>query len=121
MGIGLFASLLLTLISLYVMNKLMRLEFTANLPIKVYSNGILMPTTSLDMILLKKQPFIHESDFEGLRLIQAHNPNQKDKLIATTKKERSYLKMYSRNSKEVKNIVNIVEETFPKVKVEVNE
>ena len=120
-GIGIFVSLFVTLICLYMIDILVRLEFTRNLPIKVYGGGILMPTTQFDRILWKKQPFIHESDLEGLTLIKAHNPDQKDTLIATTKKRKSYPKRYHRNSKEVRNIIKIVQKTFPKVKVEVNE
>lgn len=119
--VGLLVSLILTVIGLFTIDRLLRLEFTRNLPIKVYEEGILMPTTRSDRVLWRKPPFIHENDLDSLRLIIAHNPDHKDMLIATTKHAKSYPKMYDRNSREARNIIEIVDEAFHKVKAQVNE
>ena len=118
---GLIISLLVTLVALYLMDMLIRIEFTQFLPIKVYERGILMPTTSFDRILWRKQGFIHYNNLASIRLIKAHKPDEKDLLIAMTKQKKNYSKRYDRNSKEARNILESVHLAFPKARVEVRE
>ncbi|UCE74135.1 MAG: hypothetical protein JSV56_00140 [Methanomassiliicoccales archaeon] len=118
---GLLISIIITLILIYIIDELLRLELTKYIPIKVYEKGILMPTTPIDRIFWRKKPFIHASELSSIRLIRAHKPEQKDCLIATTVGNKNYPKRYDRNSKEVPQILDVVKRTFSQVKVDISE
>ena len=94
LGTGLVISLILTFISLYLVDKFIGLEFTQNLPIKIYEKGILMPTTPFDRMIKRLQPFIHNDNLGSVRRVRTHNPNQKDLLIVRTKHKKEYVKRY---------------------------
>lgn len=121
LAIGLLISLILTVISIIIIDKLLRAEVTQYLPIKVYERGILMPTTPFDRFLWRKQPFIHYNSLNSIRLIRAQKSDKMDTLIATTKRNRNYPKRYDRNSKEARNILDSVREAFPRARIEVSE
>jgi hypothetical protein len=118
---GLIISLILTIISLIIIDKLARAEFTQYWPIKVYENGIMMPPTPFDRVLWKKQPFIFYNNLSSIRLIRAPKPDHMDLLIIITKSRKSYLKRYNRDSKETKNILENVRKAFPQARIEISE
>ncbi len=119
--IGLIAALAITLISIVVMDRMMRAEFSQFLPIKIYENGILMPTTVFDRILWRKKPFILKNELSKIRLDRAHKKEKMDWLIAITNANRSYPKIYDRNSKEVLKIIDVVKKSFAQVRIEIEE
>ncbi|UCG69191.1 MAG: hypothetical protein JSV09_15645 [Thermoplasmata archaeon] len=121
LGIGLVVSLILTLISLVLIDKMLRAEITQFLPIKVYEKGILMPTTSFDRILWRKQPFINYGNLNSIRLIRAHKSDDQDILVAITNQRRNYPKKYDRNSKEAGNILDSIHKAHPRLRIEISE
>ena len=118
---GLLVSLILTAISIVLIDKLLRAEITQYLPIKVYERGILMPTTPFDRFLWRKQPFIHYNGLNSIRLIRAQKSDKMDTLIVITKQKKNYPKRYDRNSKEARNILDSVRKAFPQARIEVSE
>lgn len=118
---GLIISLLVTLIAFLIIDTLVRAEFTQKLPIKVYEKGILMPITPIDKIIWMKQPYIPYNNLNYLRLVKAQKKDKKDVLMATTMRRKSFPKMYDRNSKEVKIILESVRKAHPKVKIVMTE
>lgn len=121
MGAGLIIALLVTIVALYLMDMLIRVEFTQYIPVKVYEKGILMPTTSFDRVLWRKKAFIHYNNLASIRLIKAHKQDKKDMLVATTKQRKRYPKRYDRNSKETKNILENIQKAFPQARIDVRE
>lgn len=115
--VGFVVSLFSTLTLMYIIGILVRVEFTQFIPIKVYDKGVLMPTTNFDMIIWRKQPFIHDNDLESVKLVRSHKPDHKDILIATTKQRKVYTKRYDRHSKEPENILESVRISAPQAKV----
>ncbi len=118
---GLVVALLLTVISLFVIDTLLRFELTQFLPVKVYEKGVLMPTTPLDRIIWRKEPFIHYSNLSDMKFMRTHKPDQKDMLTAITRQRKNYPKQYDPTSEEPKNILKAVKKAFPQVKVAIDE
>ena len=100
---------------------MVRVEFTRNLPIKIYEKGILMPITPIDKIIWRKQPYIPYNNLYYLSLVKAQKKDKKDVLMAITMRRKSYPKRYDRNSKEVKFILESVRKAYPNVKVVMSE
>jgi hypothetical protein len=121
LGLGLAVSLLLTVVFIFIMDRMLRAEITQYLPIKVYEKGILMPTTPFDRILWRKQPFINYGNLNSIRLIRGHKSNDQDILVATTKQRRNYPKKYDRNSKEAGKILDSVRMAHPRARIEIGE
>ena len=119
--LGFIFSLILTGILIFIMDRLIGMEFTQNLPIKIYEKGILMPTTPMDRLIGRKRPFIHDNDLESVRLVRAHKPEKKDLLIATTKQKRVYVKRYHRNSDVPDDIMENVRISAPQAKISISE
>jgi hypothetical protein len=120
-GAGLFFAIVLTIISLYLIDKFIGMEFTQNLPIKIYDKGILMPTTPYERIMRGKQSFIHDNDLESVTLVRSHKPNQMDKLIAKTKGKKIYIKRYDRTSDVPEDILENVHISAPQAKISISE
>jgi hypothetical protein len=120
-GGGFLLALILTMIFIIIFNKLYALEFTQNLPIKIYEKGILMPTTFLDRKVGRKNSFIHDNDLESVRLIRAHKPEKRDLLIATTKQRKVYVKRYDRSSDVPYDIMESVRISAPQAKILISE
>jgi len=118
---GLITAFVVTLIAFYLIDKMLRAEFSQYLPIKIYENGILMPTTVFDRMLWRKNPFIHRNELALLRLERAHKAEKMDWLIIHTNSNKRYPKIYDRNSKEVLNIIDMVKKNFPNVKIVIEE
>jgi hypothetical protein len=118
---GFFLSLIVTGISLLFMDRFKRMEVARVLPIKVYENGILMPTTMFDRTLWRKPPFVRFNNLGSLALVRIHKPDRKDILMAVTKNKRRYPKWYDPNSEEVKNILEMVHRASPQVHIDILE
>lgn len=121
MGLGFILALILSGILLFIMDKLIGMEFTQNLPIKIYEKGILMPTTPMDRIIGRKRSFIHDNDLESVSLVRAHRPNKKDLLIAKTKQKKMYLKRYDRDSNVPDDILENIQISAPQAKISISE
>jgi hypothetical protein len=119
--VGLVISLILTFISLYLVDKFIGLEFTQNLPIKIYEKGILMPTTPFERMIRGMQPFIYNDNLESVRRIRTHNPNQKDLLIVRTKRKKEYVKRYDGSSDVPNDILENMKKSAPSVTISVSE
>jgi hypothetical protein len=119
--LGLIISLILTGIFIFIIDRLIGIEFTQNLPIKIYEKGILMPITPMDRIIGRKRSFIHDNDLESVRLVRAHKPEKKDVLIATTKQKKVYIKRYDRNSDVPDDIMESVRISAPQAKILISE
>jgi hypothetical protein len=119
--LGFIMALILSGIFLFIMDRLVAMEFTQNLPIKIYEKGILMPTTPMDRIVGRKRPFIHDNDLESVRLVRAHKPYKRDMLIATTKQRKVYVKRYDRYSDVPDDILEAVQISAPQAKIIVSE
>ena len=117
----LIAAIFFTMVFLYVINILVRFEISSHLPVKVYDEGVLMPTTSFERIISGKRPFIYFHNLASIRLIRAHEPDKKDILIAVTKRRRSYAKRFDRSSEEAANIIEAVQKANPKTKIMIRE
>ncbi len=118
---GLVTAIIITFISFYLIDKMLRAEFSQFLPIKIYENGMLLPTTVFDRVLWRKKVFIHRNELSKVRLERAHKAEKMDWLIAVTNTKKRYPKIYDRNSKEVLNILDVVKKNFPKAKIEIEE
>jgi len=118
---GYLLCLIITGISLFIMDKFKRMEVARTLPIKVYENGILMPTTLFDRTLWRKPAFVCYSNLGSLALVRTHIPDRKDVLSATTKNKRRYPKLYDPNSEEAKNILEMVHRASPQVHIDIFE
>ncbi len=103
------------------MDKFKRMEVARTLPIKVYENGILMPTTLFDRTLWRKPAFVRYSNLGSLALVRTHKPDRKDVLLVTTKNKRRYPKQYDPNSEEAKNILEMVHRASPQVHIDIFE
>jgi hypothetical protein len=120
-GLGFILALILTGILLFIMDRFIGIEFTQNLPIKIYEKGILMPTTPMDRIIGRKRSFIHDNDLESVSLVRAHKPNKKDLLIAKTKQKKVYLKRYNRDSNVPDDILENIQISAPQAKISISE
>ena len=120
-GVGLVFALILTGMALFAIDKLGSAEAARTLPIKVYENGILMPTTAMDRILLRKHPFIRYINLGTIRLIRTQRPDKKNLLVALTKQKKRYPKQYDPNSEEPRNILDTVQKASPQVHIEIND
>jgi hypothetical protein len=120
-GLGGIIAVILTVVFIMIMNKLYALEFTQNLPIKIYEKGILMPITPMDAALRRKRSFIHDNDLASLSLVRAHRPDKKDILYAVTKQKRVYTKRYDRNSDIPEDIMDAVRISAPQAKISFSE
>jgi hypothetical protein len=118
---GLVCALIITMISFYLIDRMLRAEFSQFLPIKIYENGMLLPTTIFDRVLWRKKSFIHRNEISIVRLERAHKAENMDRLIAITNTKKRYPKIYDRNSKEVLNILDVVKKNFPNVKIVIEE
>ena len=118
---GFLLSLIITGISLLAMDRFKRMEVARTLPIKVYENGILMPTTVFDRTLWRKPPFVLYNNLGSLALVRTHKPDRKDVLLVTTKNKRRYPKQYDPNSEEAKNILEMVHRASPQVHMDIFE
>lgn len=121
LGVGLVISLILTFISLYLVDKFMGLEFTQNLPIKIYEKGILMPTTPFERMIRGMQPFIYNENLDTVRRIRTHNPIKKDLLIVRTKHKKDYVKRYEGSSDVPNDILRNLKKSAPSAKISVSE
>lgn len=121
LGTGLVISLILTFISLYSVDKFIGLEFTQNLPIKIYEKGILMPITPFDRIVKRGQSFIQYDNLESVKRVRTHNPNQKDLLIVRTKHKKEYVKRYESSSGIPNDILENLKKSAPLTKIFVSE
>jgi hypothetical protein len=120
-GFGFVLALILTIISFYLIDRFIGMEFTQNLPIKIYDKGILMPTTPFERIIRRKQSFIHDNDLESVTLVRSHKPNKMDMLIAKTKQKKIYIKRYDRNSDVPEDILENVHISAPQAKISISE
>jgi hypothetical protein len=120
-GLGFIFALILTGILLFIINRFIEMEFTQNLPIKIYEKGILMPITPMDRIIGRKRSFIHDNDLESVSLVRAHRPNKKDLLIAKTKQKKVYLKRYNRDSNVPDDILENIQISAPQAKISISE
>jgi hypothetical protein len=118
---GLITAIIVTLISFYLIDKMLRAEFSQFLPIKIYENGMLMPTTVFDRIIWRKRPYIQKNELLEVRLERAHKAEKMDWLIAITNTRKRYPKVYDRNSKEVLKILDVLKKSFPKVRIDIEE
>ena len=119
--IGFFFCLVITGISLLTIDRFKRMEIARTLPIKVYENGILMPTTFIDRTLWRKPAFVRYNNVRSLSLLRTHRPDKKDVLVATTKNKRRYPKLYNPDSEEAKNILEMVHRASPQVHIDIFE
>jgi hypothetical protein len=120
-GLGFILALILTGILLFIVDRFIGIEYTQNLPIKIYEKGILMPTTPMDRIIGRKRSFIHDNDLESVSLVRAHRPNKKDLLIAKTKQKKLYLKRYDRDSNVPDDILENIQISAPQAKISISE
>lgn len=118
---GFVLSLIITGILLLMIDRFKRQEVARTLPIKIYENGILMPTTFLDRWLWKKPAFVRYNNLGSLALVRTHKPDKKDVLKAITKNNRSYPKLYDPNSEEARNILEMVHRASPQIHIDVLE
>jgi hypothetical protein len=118
---GFIVAFILSWILIFIMDRLVAMEFTQNLPIKIYEKGILMPTTPMDRWVGRKRPFIHDNDIESVKLVRAHKPYKKDILIATTKQKKVYIKRYDRYSDAPDDILENVQISAPQAKISISE
>ena len=118
---GFFLCLVVTGIVLLAMDRFKRMEVARTLPIKVYENGILMPTTIFDRTLWRKPAFVRYNNLGSLALVRTHKLDRKDVLMATTKNKRRYPKLYDPNSEEAKNILEMVHRASPQVHIDILE
>jgi hypothetical protein len=119
-GLGGIIAIILTIVFIMIMNRLYAIEFTQNLPIKIYEKGILMPTTFLERFR-GKHSFIHDNDLESVRLVRAHSPDKMDVLYAITKQKRVYTKRYDRSSDIPDDIMEAVRISAPQAKISISE